>query len=385
MIAYLAGWSKKKDGVFKSVAKADGTGRRLPLIGLSFRSFPESRMRAKAALSVAKKQPKTAFGQAIKYRLIWAQYNWARRFFERDDQQVAMCWNGITGSRRAFMDGARDAGAPRLFAELAPFPGRVTLDHTGVNAWNSLPRDQKFFLQWAGENANRGDDSWRRMGENLTARTSRRGDVGQDQGAGLHKVGNFLFCPLQVPNDSQITLFADWVKSVEGMLENLAMAAQHLPDGWQIRVKEHPSAKASLAAPLATALEQANGRMVVDNQVDTFAQVAASQGVVTINSSVGLQAFFYDKPVITLGKAFFAIPGLVTPARSFQDLCDTFERADSLSFDPAFRAAFMNYLDQVYYPKATEGADGALIVDESDARAKLAAARHVQQHVTPLS
>lgn len=375
MIAYLKGWSRKKDSVFESVARVDGGGAALSFIGLSLRDFPESRDRARAALAVAKKQPKSGLGQAVKFHLIRLQYNWARRYFTRHTDRVAMCWNGITGSRRAFMEGARDAGAARLYAELAPFPGRVTLDHAGVNALNSVPRDAAWFADWAGDDPVRNGEGWRDLGANLTARASRRADVGQGGAEALDTAGKFLFVPLQVPNDSQITLFAGWVGSVPGMLAVLAEAAQALPQGWHIRVKEHPSAKTSLAEPLAQALAAAKGRMIVDNQTDTFAQVAASNGVITINSSVGLQAFFHDKPVIVLGQAFFAQPGLTTVADTPARLNTVLSDPDSLDFDPQFRARFMNFLDAKYYPRAETGPDGAQQVDAVAIAHKLALAR----------
>lgn len=375
MIAYLAGWSRKKDSLFASVAEVAGGGLRLPLIGLSLRGFPESGARARAALAVAKRQPKGRFGRWLKLALIWMQYNWSRRYFARHPGRVAMCWNGLTGSRRAFMEGARDAGAPRLYAELAPFPGRVTLDPGGVNAANSVPRDPQFFHDWAAGAAARRGEGWRALGENLTARASRRADVGQGGVEALADAGPFLFVPLQVPNDSQITLFAGWVKSVEGMLAALAMASENLPQGWHIRIKEHPSARASLAGPLQAAVRRAGGRLVVDNQTDTFEQVKASGGVITINSSVGLQAFFHDKPVIVLGEAFFAIEGLVHVADGPARLAELLRAPEKLGFDPALRAGFMNYLDQVYYPRAAEDAAGNVTVSAEDVRAKLAAAR----------
>lgn len=376
MITYLAGWSRKKDSIFASVAAQDGQARRLPFIGLSLRGFPETDERTDAALAVAKRQPKGPVGRVLKRFLIRSQYNWSRRYFTRHPDHIAMCWNGLTGSRRVFMDGARDAGAARLFAEIAPFPGRVTLDPVGVNAANNVPRDPLEFLNWAAGAPDRMTDDWRQLGANLTARASRRADVGQDAGSDLKNMGNFLFVPLQVPNDSQITMFSGWVDSVPGMIDALAQAAAHLPEGWHIRVKEHPSARTSLAEPLAKAA--IGGRIIVDNQTDTFAQVEACKGVITINSSVGLQAFFYDKPVIVLGQAFFAIPGLVTVADTADRLQAALAAADSLGFDPALRAAFMTYLDRVYYPRAETGPDGIVTVDPDAIRQKLAEARAQQ-------
>ncbi|BAQ71062.1 polysaccharide synthesis/modification protein [Rhodovulum sulfidophilum] len=361
MIAYLAGWTRRKDAIFRAIAAAAGGGHRLPLIGLSFRGFPETRARTAEALAVAKRQPKGRLGRALKRALITAQYNWSRRYFSRHPDRLAVCWNGLTGSRRAFMEGAADAGAGRIFAELAPFPGRVTLDPAGVNARNGLPRDPGFYLDWAAADPSRQGEAWRGLGRGLVARASRRADVGQAGAGALSDAGPFLFCPLQVPNDSQITMFAGWVESVEGMIAALARASAALPPGWHIRLKEHPSAKTSLAEPLAAALADAGGRLVIDNATDSFAQLAASQGVITINSSMGLQAFFHDKPVIVLGEAFFAIPGLTAPADSAAALAALLAAPGDLDFDPALRAAFMTYLDRVYYPKIEETPGGVRI------------------------
>ncbi|MBU0643237.1 MAG: capsular biosynthesis protein [Alphaproteobacteria bacterium] len=378
MIAYLKGWSTKKDSFFASVAKAAGGGKALPLIPLSFRGFSESEARAKAAMAVAKRQPKSALVRRLKFRLIWAQYNGARRYFTRHPDRIAMCWNGITGSRRVFMEGARDAGVPTLYGELAPFPGRMQLDPRGVNALGTVPRDPGFFTAWAAGRADRQGDEWREMGTNLTARLSRRADVGQAE-ADLSDEP-FLFVPLQVPNDSQITMFGGWVGSVEGMIAALAEASEALPEGWHIRIKEHPSAKTSLAEPLARAISISQGRLRLDNQTDTFAQVRASRGVITINSSVGLQSFFYDKPVIVLGEAFFALPGLVRVVGDQMALHAAMTEAESLAFDPALRAAFMNYLDQVHFPHVSEGPDGTIEIDQNAAVQRIMAAKTAIGH-----
>jgi capsular polysaccharide export protein len=297
--------------------------------------------------------------------LIRGQYNWARAHFTRHPERLALAWNGLTGSRMAFLAGARDAGAAVLHAELAPFPGRITLDWQGVNAEGSVPQDPAFFADWA-----RGRDvsDWRAVGAGLVARPSRRADVGQAGGA--LPDAPFLFCPLQVPDDSQVTLFAGWTGGMEGFLAALGQAAQVLPPGWHLRLKEHPSARTPLAPLLAPLL--AGGRVVLDNATDSFAQIAASRGVVTLNSSMGLQAFFHDRPVITLGRAFFALPGLVEPAADQAALTALFAAAPSLGFDADLRAAFVAWLDRVYYPRF-DPATGAF--DRAAFAARLAEAR----------
>lgn len=370
MIVYPAEGNARKAAVFAALAQADGGGIRLPVVWLSFRDFPETAGRVATALARAKRQPKGPVLRWLKRQLLRGQYNWSRRYFTRHSDRLAVAWNGLTGTRMAYLAGARDAGVACLHAELAPLPGRVTLDASGVNAESSVPQDAGFFAAWAGSDPARNGEGWRALGAAMVARPSRRADVGQG-GAALPDTP-FLFCPLQVPDDSQVTLFAGWTGGMEGFLAALSEAARDLPEGWHLRLKEHPSARQSLR-PLIDPL-LATGRVQLDNASDSFAQIAAARGVVTLNSSMGLQAFFHDKPVVTLGRAFFALPGLVLPAQGQAALNAAFANPAAIGFDAAFRARFMNWLDQVYYPRfAFE--NGRAEADEAAFAAKLAGAR----------
>jgi len=223
----------------------------------------------------------------------------------------------------------------------------VTLDTAGVNFESSVPRNPEFFFDWAKSNSSGVDDSWRKLSGKLTARPSRRRDV--KQASGLLPDAPFLFCPLQVPRDSQITLFSGWAQDLPGFLLALARAVELLPEGWHLRLKEHPSSKLSLSKAVEPVL--ATGRAVLDNETNSLEQLAASRGVVTVNSSMAIQAFFFDKPVIVTGKAFFAMPGLTEPCRNEKELYEAFANADVLDFDRKLRAAFMTWLDREYYPE----------------------------------
>lgn len=339
MIIYPAEWNARKEAVFTALARADGGGRRLWTIPWSWRDHPQTTARVALCLSRAKRQPK-GLGRALKSLLIRLQYNGARRLFARHPGAVAVAWNGLGGSRQAFLLAARDAGLGTLACELAPFPDRITVDPRGVNA-ESMAMGHDFSTTPA-------DDDWRAMGTTLTARPSRRADVGQTT-APLPDTP-FLFCPLQVPNDSQVTLFAGWTGGMDGFLRALTQAAAKLPPGWHLRIKEHPSAR----TPLNLAPLLATGRVILDNQTDSFAQLQASQAVVTLNSSMGLQAFFHDKPVITLGRAFFARQGLVQVAGDQVQLNQLFATPHSLTFDATQRARFMTWLDRSYYPRPSD-------------------------------
>lgn len=343
MIIYPAEWTKHKEAVFTALALADGGGRRLWTIPWSLHNHPQTDARVALCLSRAKRQPQ-GLARRLKSLLIRLQYNGARRLFLRNPGAVAVAWNGLGGSRQAFLLAARDAGAGTLACELSPFPGRITVDPRGVNAESSV-MGQDFSTTPA-------SDDWRAMGATLTARPSRRADVGQTT-TQLPDTP-FLFCPLQVPGDSQVTLFPGWTGGMAGFLQALTEAATKLPPGWHLRLKEHPSARTALPlAPLLAPL-LATGRAILDNETDSFAQLQASKGVVTLNSSMGLQAFFHDKPVITLGRAFFARQGLVEVAGDQVQLNHLFATPHTLTFDPTQRARFMTWLDRFYYPRPSD-------------------------------
>jgi len=352
-VCWLAEHRRAKDDFLSAVATAAGQGRRLTTAPLSLRDFPQTAGRVADCMARAKKRPASALGRAAKRLLIRAQYNGARRFFTRHPDALALCWNGLTGSRRAVMLGARDAGAPRLFAELAPLPGFLTLDPAGVNAEGSVPQDPAAYDTVTPDAPLIAD-----LRDRLVARAPRRADVGQGQGD--LPDAPFLFVPLQVPDDSQVRLFSGWAGDLPGFIAALGRAADALPPGWHLRLKEHPSAK----QPLSEIIAAAGSRLVLDNDTDSFAQLRASRGVLTLNSSMGLQAFFHDTPVIVTGRAFFALPGLADHAPSEAALTDLLARAGTLGFDAGLRDRFLTWLAREYYipwqDGPTAGTDTAL-------------------------
>jgi capsular polysaccharide export protein len=242
----------------------------------------------------------------------------------------------------------------------------MTLDPAGVNAEGSVPDDPKAFHGTVADPVLIAG-----VRERLGSRKSRRTGITQLERP-LDGEGPFLFVPLQVPNDSQLGLFAGWVKHMSGFIDALAAASQHLPTGWHIRFKEHPSSGTSFEDRIERT-RRLGARIQLDNTTDSFCQLRASRGVVTINSSMGLQAFFFDKPVLVLGEAFWALPDLVTVARDPSTLARHLADPESLSFDPALRARFLTWLLTRYYVPVRSGTAGPELCHEG-VQAKLLAA-----------
>lgn len=248
-------------------------------------------------------------------------------------------WNGERGRGRVLARAARDLGISTLIFEKAPIPGRLTIDAVGVNARASVPQDPQFFRTWA--NGRKAVD-WRKEGQALVARPPRK----PVKAAPATIPQNYIFLPLQVATDTQILLNGRWVPSIREMLLAAIRQIPRLPEGWALVVKEHPSCRIKNADVLR---EHAQPGLVVSEAEDTFALVRGARGVLTLNSSVGLQSFFFDKPVCVLGEAFYRQPGLVEMADSEGELGERFAHAAAWGFDAELRDAFMSWLCEEYY------------------------------------
>jgi capsular polysaccharide export protein len=327
---------------------------------LRLKGWPETDARAEQALVAARNVPQNPTVRRLKKTMLAWQYNGARALFTRSPDAVAVAWNGLNGSRRAFMDGAKDAGAARLYYELSPLAGRITVDPCGVNFTNGLPREIAPYLTWfAGSGLV--TDIWRRQGHKITARAAGRSPSPSKGAPPL--TDRFLFVPLQVPGDSQLRLFGGAYKTVEAFIETLIELSGNLPKGWHLRLKEHPSSPSSVAHFQE---KMADRPIFFDNATDTFEQVAASQAVITINSSVGLESMFFDKPVVAVGQCFWAVAGVAHAAPDRTSLAALLAVPDSLGFDPKARDAYLSFLTEVYYPQFANNPDGSKYLPPKD-------------------
>ena len=325
---------------------------------IGLRRYKEARAVAERALPNAPNQPSGWLMRTFKLWHLRAQYAGARRLFQRRRSAVAVAWGASDGGRMAFMEGARAAGACNGYTSNSRrCPGG--LRSTRAESMHSVRCPGRSSPIWRGPIKHAPDrKAWRAARSDVRQRTASRSRVSDD---GLPSLDEpFLFVPLQVPKDTQVRLFGGEFKSVDVFVSSLASAASSLPDGWHLRLKEHPSTQVSVAEAIRAA---GTSRIWLDNDTDTFEQVAASRGVVTVNSSVGIQAFYFDKPVVVCGQTFWAIPGIATPAPGLESLKDVLAEAETLDFDEDARDAFMSYLSSVYFP-AIDGTGSAASIAE---------------------
>lgn len=292
---------------------------------------------------------------ALRTLVLQLQYNGMRRHFARRPGTIAVVWNGLVSSRRIFMEAARDAGVHTLFLERGPFPHTLTADPAGVNFCNSLPREAAPYLAWLARNPE-ADGAWRPVADALRQRpATARHPSGERAPPPLDTP--FVFLPLQKQGDTQLRFFGRACTGVRETVAHVAQAAHALPPGWHIRLKQHPSDNARFPGLLAA---YANLPIYLDNDTDTFAQVRASRLVLTVNSSVGLEAMLLGARVGVMGEAFWAIPGAVAEAESAEALAALLKDPEAAPADATIRNALLSFLAAQYYPRMERDARGGV-------------------------
>jgi capsule polysaccharide modification protein KpsS len=127
--------------------------------------------------------------------------------------------------------------------------------------------------------------------------------------------GRWFLMPLQVHNDSQILRHSHYPGMEAAIDEVMAsFAANAHGDDWLV-LKHHPMDRAYrdytryICGQAQRLGIQDRVRYVHDLHMPTL--LKHTRGMVTVNSTTGLQALHHRKPVITLGECVYAVEGLV--------------------------------------------------------------------------
>ncbi|WP_251978012.1 capsular polysaccharide export protein, LipB/KpsS family [Salinicola avicenniae] len=111
----------------------------------------------------------------------------------------------------------------------------------------------------------------------------------------------YLFFPMQVSTDAQIILNYHKESVIDGLKDAIAMAREK---GLKLVIKPHPAEINQAIPSILSRLRDEHGFLIVNE--NTFQLLDKAAEVVTINSTVGLEARLLDKPVTFLGNTFYA-------------------------------------------------------------------------------
>ncbi|MFZ0408136.1 MAG: 1-acyl-sn-glycerol-3-phosphate acyltransferase [Cyanobium sp.] len=139
----------------------------------------------------------------------------------------------------------------------------------------------------------------------VTERTSRRR---------LQDGRPYILVPLQVASDSQISLGSDYQGMEPFIAELIASFAAHGRPGDRLAFKHHPRDRGyNHYGRLIDRLARAHGirdRVLYFHDAPLGPILKSARAVVTINSTVGLQALYHGTPTKVLGRTFYNLPGL---------------------------------------------------------------------------
>lgn len=150
-----------------------------------------------------------------------------------------------------------------------------------------------------------------------------------------------VFVALQVHEDTTVLLWCDWVKSMQNFM-NIITELGYKMDNVEFLVKNNP----------------VETKLMVENQgikiVDKYHYkdcIKYSDVVVTINSSVGLQAMMWEKPVITVGGCYYSFEGINQQAKNEEDIIDFITNPTKPDMNLVKR--FLHYLKNKLYIDCT--------------------------------
>lgn len=269
-------------------------------------------------------------------------------------------------------------------------PFTLTIDNKGVNYENSLPRDRKFYEdivvdydrlhQYLSKseylskddliNINR-DSKFKKLlfiiKDKLKAKfssdfidcTYNNESINEKIVRIVKKKNNinthleelpesYIFVPFQVHDDSQIILNSPNIRSMEELVEVVDKASKELYELGRRDIyfvfKEHPVDLNRIDYSGLKEKYKNNKQLVFLRSGNTNELINNSMAVITVNSTVGIEAMMKSKKVITLGNAFYNIEGIVEHCDELDNLSKSIIKTLDNDFNQELVDKFLYYL-----------------------------------------
>ena len=244
----------------------------------------------------------------------------------KEDELTFLIFNGSISPDNIF-DSIK-TNHRRVYIENGFFPNTLQIDCRGVNAANSLPREAGYYLNQPNYGV-----------EDLPTKVQVRKLKLSYPFTPLPD--DYIFFPFQIPSDQQIRVHSRWIKTMDDFMNLIISFAAKYPDK-NFVIKEHPSFKQSIAGkyPPRKNILFANGN-------STEELIKNARLVITLNSTVGIEALLFGKPVITLADACYNVDGLVRHANNIKKL-NEFIMDEGWLPDERLRIQFLGYIWNKY-------------------------------------
>lgn len=298
--------------------------------------------------------PSRSAYRSVYLRKIRAQFAAIVAQMAKDPSRTALIFNGFLAPNALLDLAASQTGSSKLFIENGFFPGTIQADQRGINALSTLPRNAAFYDALSEADAG---DGWP---ETFEVRTSKLAVETQKQTL----PERFVFVPFQVPSDMQILALSPWIQDMAHLYNQVFKLARDNPSSHFV-IKEHPSFPLSLRGQV-----QRHPNVHFANHVVTSEMLAQCEAVITVNSTVGLEALVFGKKVITLGNAHYAVDGLTLRANTSRGLSDAFDHLASWNPNRRRREAFIRFVFNRFLISGSRSSPGETTVQGLIARAQ---------------
>ncbi len=127
----------------------------------------------------------------------------------------------------------------------------------------------------------------------------------------------FVYFPLHVTDDYKIERIIPHCADQEYLI---GQVADSLPQGYDVVLKEHPHSLGRNPVGMLRRLARLPNVRLVDPYTSSHELMRRAAAVTVISSTVGLEALFYGKGVLTMGRPYYAGYGVTLDVESFRDL-----------------------------------------------------------------
>mgnify|MGYP000027895315 CR=1 FL=1 len=272
------------------------------------------------------------FFSACYFSVIYLKFKYV---FSKNTPKVVCMWNGHRLPEMAIRAASKGHEIRIAYFENGLLPQTTTLDFSGVNAFSSIPRAAEFYERYSQNNDCRSLVS--------TSLLSRKPHKYKTEISGsMGGVGRYIFIPFQVNFDSQVIINSPWLNSMESFYSMLLSVVDLIDSELTFVIKEHPS------DPRVYKECYVGHSRIKFVASDTEGLIRGAEAIITLNSSVGIEAAMLERKVVVLGNACYAIDGIMQVAQTEVELVDIINDIHNWSPNIETTRAFFSYLKADY-------------------------------------
>lgn len=277
-------------------------------------------------------------------------------FLKDNNVNLVIVWNGDALEAALPICLARKLGIKTIFMENGYFPGTVVMDTQGVNAKNSLPRNRDFY-----ENLSIDEEKLKQLKGINPEYRKLRGENKLDDNVIQKETkllpDKFIFLPFQVHTDTQVLINSPVIKDMEQLLKVAYQGVEEFNRkhglDYRLVVKEHPSDHGRIDYSQLKE-EYSEKGVIFLKKIPMKEVLKKAELVITLNSTVGIEALLYGKPVLTLGDAFYNIKGITYTLQDYEDLASAINCALKDEFNRELVDKFLYFLRYNYLVESSK-------------------------------